>query len=238
MARHATLHRSTAVSRQVTDLRHVDGLNRPTVLLADDHSVVAAGLARLLEPEVDLVATVEDGRALLEATATLRPDVIVTDISMPLLNGLEATRRLKASDPDVKIVILTMHPEIGLAQEAFQAGACGYVLKQCAAEELLTAIREVYGGRAYLTPRVAKGLLQALARSAPEREATSRLTPRQREVLQLIAEGRTIKEVASILDLSARTIEFHRYKMMEELDLHSTAELTRYAIKHGLVALD
>ncbi len=210
----------------------------PRVLLADDHAIVAAGLRRLLEPEVELVGTVEDGRALLEAAKELRPDVIVVDISMPLLNGLEAARRIKAADPAAKIVFLTMHSDADLARAAFQAGAQGYVLKRCAAEELITAIREVSLGRAYVTPLVAKDVLQSFMKGAPEPEVSARLTPRQREVLQLITEGRSMKETAAILKVSAKTVEFHRYKIMKALDLHTTAELTRYAIKRGFVSLD
>ncbi len=213
-------------------------MSRARILLAGDHRVAADGLLRLLEAEVDLVGVVEDGRALLQAAADLEPDVIVADISLPLLNGLEATRQLKKDDPSIKIVLLALHSGGDLATEAFQAGAYGYVLKQRAAEELLAAIREVRQGRAYLTPRVAKEVLESFAESAPGPRVTARLTSRQREVLQLIAEGRSAKEAAAILGLSAKTIEFHRYRIMKELDLHSIAALTRYAIKDGLISLD
>lgn len=207
------------------------------VLLAGGPTASAAGWFRLLEAEVDLVGVVEDGRTLLRSASDLAPDVIVADISLPLLNGLEATRQLKKDDPGIKIVLLAVHSRATLAKQAFQAGACGYVLQQRAAEELLTAVREVHQGRSYLTPRVARKVLRD-GNCAPGSRDPARLTSRQREVLQLIAEGRSAKQAAAILGLSARTIEFHRYRIMKQLDLHSTAELTRYAIKYGVIALD
>lgn len=206
------------------------------VLLAEDHTVVAEGLQSLLKDSFDLVGMVHDGRALLEAVEKLRPDVIVTDISMPLLNGLDAVRQIRSSHPEIKVVILTMHRETQLAAEAFRAGASGYMLKVSPVEELITAIREVAQGRAYVTTLLAKDLIGLLleAGTAP-RDGGSPLTGRQREVLQLIAEGRTMKEVASVLHISPRTAESHKYDIMQALSVQTTAELIQCAIRMRLV---
>jgi DNA-binding NarL/FixJ family response regulator len=213
-------------------------MNKTRVLLADDHTIVAEGLRSLLEDEFEFVGAVSDGRALLEAARDLSPDVIVADISMPLLNGLDAARQLKRDGATAKIVFLTMHAEAQLAAEAFRAGASGYLLKSSAGEELITAIHEVIKGRAYVTPLITKDVLSFLMDTGrqPEQPA-DKLTPRQREVLQLIAEGRTMKEVASILNISARTVESHKYEMMEALGVQTNAELVQYAIKIGLVSI-
>jgi DNA-binding NarL/FixJ family response regulator len=199
---------------------------------------VAEGLRSLLEDEFDLVGAVNDGRALLEAARNLNPEVIVADISMPLLNGLDAARQLRRDGVAAKIVFLTMHADVQLAAEAFRAGASGYLVKQSAAEELITAIHEVVKGRAYISPLITKDVLNFLMDAArgTERQAV-RLTPRRREVLQLIAEGRTMKEVASILNISTRTVESHKYEMMEALGVQTNAELVQYAIKIGLVSV-
>ena len=202
------------------------------VLLADDHTIVAEGLKSLLKEEFELVATVGDGRALVEAATRLRPDVIVTDISMPLLNGLDAMRQLKKDGNEAKVVILTMHADERLVTEAFRAGASGYLLKQSAGEELVSAIEAALEGRLYLTPLIRKDLVAAGRSDAPSGE---RPTPRQREVLKLIVEGRTMKEVAAILNISTRTAESHKYDMMRELGVETTAELIQFAIKIGLV---
>jgi DNA-binding NarL/FixJ family response regulator len=213
-------------------------MSKPRVLLADDHTIVAEGLRSLLEDEFEFVGAVSDGRALLEAARNLSPDVIVADISMPLLNGLDAARQLKRDGVTAKIVFLTMHAEAQLAAEAFRAGASGYLLKSSAGEELITAIHEVIKGRAYVTPLITRDVLSFLMDTGrqPEQPA-DKLTPRQREVLQLIAEGRTMKEVASILNISARTVESHKYEMMEALGIQTNAELVQYAIKIGLVSI-
>jgi DNA-binding NarL/FixJ family response regulator len=213
-------------------------MTNPRVLLADDHTIVAEGIKSLLKEEFELVGTVGDGRALLEAARELRPDAIVTDIAMPLLNGLDAVRQLKKEGSTAKIVILTMHSDPHLAAEALRAGASGYLLKHSAGEELITAIHEALKGRLYLTPLITKDLVEVLAeseRSSPEQ--TERLTARRREVLQLVAEGRTMKEVASILKISTRTAESHKYEIMRELGVQTTAELVQYAVKIGLVKL-
>lgn len=207
-----------------------------SVLLADDHAVVAEGLAALLKEKFKLVGVVRDGRALLAASNEFRPDVIVTDISMPSLNGLDAIRQIKSARPYAKILVLTMHEEPELAAEAFRAGASGYLLKTSPGEELVTAIREVAQGRAYLTSLIAKDLISVLLEANTETSAAgTKLTPRQREVLQLVAEGRTMKEVASILNISQRTAESHKYEMMQVLGVGTTADLIKYAIRLKLV---
>jgi DNA-binding NarL/FixJ family response regulator len=206
------------------------------VLLAEDHTVVAEGLQSLLKDSFDLVGMVHDGRALLDAAEKLRPDVIVTDISMPLLNGLDAVRQIRASRPETRFIILTMHRDTHLAAEAFRAGVSGYLLKVSPVEELVKAIREVAQGRSYVTTLLAKDLINLLIEAgAAQREGGSALTPRQREVLQLIAEGRTMKEVAGILEISPRTAESHKYDIMQALSARTTAELIQYAIRTGLV---
>jgi DNA-binding NarL/FixJ family response regulator len=207
-----------------------------SVVLADDHAVVAEGLAALLKEKFNLLRTVHDGRALVEAAAELSPDVVVTDISMPLLNGLDAIRQIKSARPSVKVVILTMHVEPDLAVQAFRAGASGYLLKTSLGEELVDAVRQVAQGRAYLTSLIAKDLIGVLLEAKKE-ASEERLTARQREVLQLIAEGRTMKEVASVLNISARTAESHKYAIMELLGAHTTAELVQHAIRLKLVSV-
>jgi DNA-binding NarL/FixJ family response regulator len=205
-------------------------MRRPTVLLADDHTLVAEGVGSLLQDEFDLVGTVGNGSLLLESAKVLRPDVIVADMAMPVLGGLDALRRLRADGLDSKVVFLTMHADPQLAAEAVRAGASGFVLKQSAGEELITAIQEALQGRVYLTPLITKDLLSTLSDPPVEK-----LTARQREVLRLIAEGRRMKEIAAILQLSTRTVEGYKYEMMEVLGVQSTAELVRYAVHLGLV---
>jgi DNA-binding NarL/FixJ family response regulator len=209
---------------------------KTTVLLADDHAVVAHGLEALLKESFDLVGVVHDGRALLEAAETLRPDVIVTDISMPVLNGLDAIRQIRARRRDARIVVLTMHKETQLAADAFRAGVSGYLLKVSPGEELIEAIQQVAQGRSYVTTMLAKDLISLLIEaSGPAPGDSSPLTPRQREVLQLIAEGRTMKEVAAILGISPRTAESHKYEIMQVLGATTTAELIQYAIRIKLI---
>jgi len=212
--------------------------HRPRVLLADDHLMVAEALKSLLTPEFDLVGVVEDGRALIEATATLRPDVIVADVTMPHLNGIDALIHLRQAGDRTPVVFLTMHRDVSFARRALDAGASGFVLKHSASAELVTAIRAALQGKTYLTPQLAGEVLEAM-KQGPEHadDPVDSLTPRQREVLQLLAEGRSAKEIAASLEISARTVEFHKYQMMETLDLHTNAELIHFAIKHGLVEL-
>jgi len=213
-------------------------MTRARVLLADDHRLVAEGLKSLLSVEFDLVGVVEDGRALVAAAKQLRPDVIVADITMPHLNGLDALPHLKKEDPSVKVVFLTMHKDVAYARRALESGASGFVLKHSAATELIDAVRAAVKGKTYLTPALAGEVLQAM-RQGPESgsDPVALLTPRQREILQLVAEGRSAKEIGAALDISARTVEFHKYQMMEALGVRASAELVHFAIKHGIVAI-
>jgi DNA-binding NarL/FixJ family response regulator len=207
---------------------------RPRVLLADDHALLLGALENLLSAECDVVGQVSDGRALLAAAETLKPDVIVLDIAMPVLNGLEAGRQIKRFLRSVKLVFVTMNEDPDLAAEAFRAGASGYLLKRSAAAELLTAIKQVMQGRSYITPLMTESLVEALMQP-PEHSPAEELTPRQREILQLLAEGRSMKEVATVLDITASTVAFHKYRMMEHLKVKSTAELVQYAVRHHIV---
>jgi len=213
-------------------------LLRPRVLLADDHLIVAEGLKRLLDPEFELVGVVEDGRALREAAKKLRPDVIVADITMPHLSGIDALVQLKKDDPKAKVVILTMHREVAYARRALEAGALGFVLKHSAPAELVAAIRTALDGRTYVTPELAGEVLRAMS-DEPERpvDQVASLTSRQREILRLLAEGRVAKEIADALAISTRTVEFHKYQMMDALGLHTNADLVHFAIKHGIVEI-
>jgi len=211
-------------------------MTRPRVLLVDDHRMVAEGLSSLLGAEFELLGVVEDGRAMISAAKALRPDVIVADISMPHLNGIYALAQLKAEDPDVKVVFLTMHAEVAYARRALEEGAKGFVLKHSAPAELVTAIRAALEGKTYVTPTLAGELFQAVRDGTPADPAAA-LTPRQREVLQLLAEGCSAKEIAGELGVSARTVEFHKYRMMELLGLSNSAELVHFAIKHGIVPI-
>jgi DNA-binding NarL/FixJ family response regulator len=209
-------------------------MRRAKVLLADDHTIVVEGLKSLLKDQFELVGTVADGSQLIEAARKLRPDVVVTDLSMPVLSGLDALRRLKAERIDARFIFLTMHADARIATEAFRAGASGFLLKQSAGEELVTAIEDVLRGRTYLTPLITKDVIANL--TTPEPEGTAALTPRQREVLRLLADGKRMKEIAAILGLSTRTVETHKYEMMQALGVGSTAELVRYALTHGLTS--
>ncbi|HET6325161.1 MAG TPA: response regulator transcription factor [Planctomycetaceae bacterium] len=210
-------------------------MRRPRVLLADDHRLLREAFAELLKAECDVVGTAADGRALLEIAPDLRPDIVVLDIAMPLLNGLDAARQLKQTMPDVKVVFLTVSEDPDLAAEAFRVGASGYLLKNSAASELLQAIREVFEGRSYVTPLATRGLVDRLQNPAPA-QANSDLSPRQREVLQLLAEGHTMKEIARQLKISPRTVAFHKYTMMETLGIKSSALLVQFALKQGVVS--
>jgi DNA-binding NarL/FixJ family response regulator len=203
------------------------------VLLADDHTLLLGAFEKLLSSECDVVGTVSDGRELVVAAQRLKPDVIVLDIGMPLLNGLEAGRQIKQLLPATKLVFLTMNEDSDLAAEAFRAGASAYLLKRSATSELVTAIREVMTGRSYVTPLVTAGLVGSFMQP-PERKLTQ-LTPRQREVLQLLAEGRSMKQVADLLNVTPRTVQFHKYSMMRQLGINSTAELIQFAVRHHIV---
>jgi DNA-binding NarL/FixJ family response regulator len=214
-------------------------MSRPRVLLADDHRLFLEGLRSLLEDDFEIIGMVEDGRALVRAAHELRPDVIVADISMPSLNGIEATRRIKSDRPDTRVVLLTMHPDVTYASRGFEAGASGYVLKQSASAELVTALREALKGKTYITPLIAGELIESYRDDevAAGDDVTKRLTPRQMEVLQLLAEGSSAKEIAAVLGISQRTVEFHKYQMMKALGIKTSAELIQFAIKHGIISL-
>ncbi len=209
-------------------------MSRPRVLIAEDHELLAEAFQKLLEAEVEVVGKELDGRALLAEAPRLKPDIVVLDISMPRLNGLEAGEQLKKIMPNVKLIFLTMHEDPDLAVEAFRLGASGYLLKGSAASELFQAVQEVSRGRTYVTPLIAEGMIESFARD-PERRKVSKLTPRQREILQLLAEGNSMKEVAAILNITPRTVAFHKYRMMDTLGLKSNAELLRLAIKEQIV---
>jgi len=216
----------------------VSSERRPRVLLADDHLLVAEALKSLLTAEFDLVGVVEDGRALVEAAGRLQPDVIVADVTMPHLNGIDALVLLRQGGNRTPVVFLTMHRDVTFARRALDAGASGFVLKHSASVELVAAIRAALDGKTYLTPQLAGEVLEAMREGSEQAgDPVASLTPRQREVLQLLAEGRSAKEIAASLGISARTVEFHKYQMMETLDLHTNAELIHFAIKHGLVEL-
>lgn len=210
-------------------------MNRLRLLLADDHRIVAEGLKRLLEEEFELVGIVEDGRQLLKAAEALRPDVIVADISMPELNGVEALEELKLVNPDVRVVFLTMHQNAVYARRALDAGALGYVVKNSAAEELVLAVRAAAAGRTFISSVVAGDLLADLKGGTDAAEDPARgLTLRQREILRLLVDGLSAKEIARSLDISPRTVEFHKYAMMQSLGIPNTAGLIRFALKSGL----
>jgi DNA-binding NarL/FixJ family response regulator len=213
------------------------------VIIADDHALVAEGVTKLLEHDVQLVATVPDGRALVQAVEKHNPELALVDISLPLLNGLDACKQLKKSNPSVKVIILTMHLEKHFVTEAFRAGVSGYVLKQSVTDELLFAIKEVLKGRTYVSPLVTQSLVDQALQPAPTSSVepaapAGNLSLRQREVLQLVAEGKSTKEIASTLNVSIKTVEFHKTRIMKELKLHSTAELTKHAIAIGLVSVN
>jgi DNA-binding NarL/FixJ family response regulator len=210
---------------------------RPRVLLADDHPILAEGVRGLLESEFELVGVVGDGRELVAAARDLRPDVIVADVTMPELNGIEAAAQLRRDGVAARVVFLTMHRDVAYARRAMEAGASGFVLKHSAPAELVTAVREALAGRTHVTPLIAGDLIRSYQENDPDRpDPVLRLTPRQREVLQLVAEGRSAKEVASRLHISTRTAEFHRARIMDVLGLRTTAELVQFAIRNGIVA--
>jgi len=215
-------------------------MKRPRILMADDHAIVLAGLRKLVEVEGEVVGMVEDGRSLVDAAQELRPDIVLLDISMPLLNGLDAARQLTKLVPESKLIFLTMHATPTYATEAFKAGAAGYLIKRSAAVELKQAIQAVMRGQHYMTPLVTKDVLAATLQSVDNpstKPMVTALTQRQREVLQLVAEGKGTKAIASILNISVKTVEFHKFRIMSELNLHSTAELIKYAIAEGLVSV-
>jgi len=211
--------------------------NRSRILIADDHTLVADLCRKLLEMEFHVVGSVSDGRALVQSAVDLRPDVIVVDIAMPILNGLDAGQQVKEILPAVKLVFLTMNPDPEVAAEAFRRGASGYLLKTSAADEMVLAVRKVLRGMSYISPRLSKETVDYLRRqSKMPVEEEERLTFRQREVLQLLAEGKVMKEVGGILNMTTRTVAFHKYRIMDVLGARSSADLVRYAIRNHLIA--
>jgi DNA-binding NarL/FixJ family response regulator len=208
----------------------------PRVMLADDHTLILEAFRKLLEPRCEVVGVVSDGRALVQLASTLKPEVVLVDIAMPLLNGLEAIRQLKTKMSEIKLICLTMNEDGDLAAEAMRAGASAYLLKTSAATELFHAIQEVLKGRSYVTPKIACGMQEGFIRDPRPKEHKKELTPRQREVAQLLAEGRTLKEAARILNVTPRTVAFHKYQIMAELKLKTSADLVRYAIKNRIVS--
>ena len=210
-------------------------MKRPRVLLADDHRLLREAFAQLLEPNCDVVGAVADGRALLAAAPELRPDIVVLDIAMPLLNGLDAARQLKRIMPEVKVIFLTVSEDPDLAAEALRIGASGYLLKNSAAAELHQAIQAVLQGGSYVTPLATRGLVSSLLQSHDPAKKSGELSQRQREVLQLLAEGHTMKEIARILKFTPRTVAFHKYSMLEERGIKTSAELVQFAIKQHVV---
>jgi DNA-binding NarL/FixJ family response regulator len=213
-------------------------MSRARVLVADDHQILAEGVRGLLEPEFDVVGVVADGRELLTAAKKLKPDIIVADITMPSLNGIEAAAQLRGAGITAKVVFLTMHRDVAYARRAMEAGASGYVLKHSLSGELVTAIREALRGQTYITPMIAGEVLQSYRAAEAETSDTShRLTARQREVLQLVAEGSSAKEVAAVLKISTRTAEVHKARILEALGLQNTAELVQYAVRNGIISV-
>ncbi len=212
-------------------------MTRPRVLIADDHPILAEGLRALLEPEFDVVGVLADGRELVAAARKLRPDVVVTDVTMPALNGIDAAAQLRAAGVEARVIFLTMHRDVAYARRALEVGAVGFVLKHSAAAELVTAVRDALRGQTYVTPLIAGELFESYRDAGGTEDALHRLTARQREVLQLVAEGRSAKEVAAVLKISPRTAEVHKARMLAALGLRNTAELVQYAIRNGIIAV-
>ncbi len=210
-------------------------MGRPRILLGDDHSMFSEGLRRILEPQFEVLGALENGLELVAAAERLRPEAIVADISMPLLNGIGVAQRLKKAGNPAKIILLTMHADPTLAAQGFKSGASAYVLKASPASEIVTGIQEALRGHVYISPSIAGDMLSELTKSHKQPAALVReLTPRQKEVLQLLAEGKSPKEIAAILNVSPRTVEFHKYRIMETIGAKTIAELTRYAVAHGI----
>jgi len=204
------------------------------VVIADDHTLIVEAFQKLLEPECEVVGTATDGRSLLLSARDLRPDVVVLDVAMPLLNGLDAGRFIKKMDPAIKLVFVTVNEDPGVAAQAFRVGASAYLLKRSAGAELLTAIREATRHRSYLTPLITDGVVQSLMRGH-DTAGRERLTTRQSEVLQLLAEGKSMKEAADILHIATATVAFHKYRLMNQLGIKTSAELIRFAVQQHLV---
>ena len=213
-----------------------DDMKRTTILLADDHTMFSAGLQKLLEPEFEVIGCVQDGRALIKTAVEMKPDVILVDVGMPLLNGLEAGRELKKLMPRVKLIFLTMNPDAEIASEAFRIGALGYLLKNSLEKELLQAVHSAIRGSVYVTPQISHAMEGRFIRDLRSLNRPKMLSDRQREVLQMLAEGQSMKEIAYILQISRRTVRFHKYKIMEEVGIKTNADLLHYAIKHSIIS--
>ena len=211
-------------------------MKRTRILLADDHAMICDAFRKLLEPQYEVVDSVRDGHALMKAAVELKPDIALVDVGMPLLNGLDAARELKKKAPRVKLIFLTMNTDPDVASEALRIGASGYLLKNAPGIELLQAVHDVVHEKSYVTPQIKRALDEIRVRDPKALERPKRLTPRERQVLQLLAEGRSGKEIADILEMSQRTVWFHKYRIMQELGINSTAELVQYAIKHGIIS--
>lgn len=211
------------------------GAKRPRVILADDHTLLIEAFRKLLEATCEIVATVADGHALLDVASRLKPDVVVLDISMPLLNGLEAGRQVKERVAGTKLIFLTMNEDPDLAVEAIRMGASGYLLKKSAASELFKAIEIALRGKWYVTPQIAQGMEASFIRDPEGSKYDQTITPRQRQVVQLLAEGKSMKEAAGVLNVATRTIAFHKYRVMEDLKLRTTADLIHFAMKNHIL---
>ena len=211
---------------------------KPKVLLADDHAIVVEGLQRLLASEFDLVGVARNGVEMVDLSASKKPDIVVADVSMPLLNGIDALRKMRRQGDNTRVVFLTMHPDVTSATRALEAGASGYVLKHAASDELVTAIRDALAGRRFVSPALRSPAVEERLLRGQGKTTGIELTPRQQEVLQLLAEGKSAKEIGAILGISPRTAETHKYKLMDDLGLATTAELVHYAVRHGLVAIE
>jgi DNA-binding NarL/FixJ family response regulator len=210
-------------------------MRRITILLADDHTMISAALRKLLEPEYEVIGRVEDGRALIKVAVDLKPDLVLVDVGMPLLNGLDAGRELKKLMPRVKLIFLTMNPDPELASEALRIGALGYLLKSSQGEELLLAVHNAVRGMSYVTPQISHAMEEIFIRDPKALNRPKHLSDRQREVLQMLAEGRSMKEIAFVLQIAHRTVRFHKSRIMEELGIATNSELVQYAIKHAII---
>lgn len=210
-------------------------MKRTTILLADDHTMICAALQKLLEPEYEVIGCVGDGRALVKTAVDLKPDLVLVDVGMPLLNGLDAGRELKRQMPKIKIIFLTMNPDTEVASEALRMGASGYLLKNSQGEELLQAVHNAVRGMSYVTPQISHAIEESFIRDPKSLSRPKHLSDRQREVLQMLAEGRSMKEIAFTLQIAHRTVRFHKYRIMEELGITTNAELVQYAIKHAII---
>jgi DNA-binding NarL/FixJ family response regulator len=231
-------HLALCASRMRLNFRECGGVlvvKKARILLADDHAMICAGFQKLLEPEFEVVGSVGDGLALLKAAAELRPDLVLVDVGMPVLNGLDAGRELKKSFPAIRIIFLTMNHDTDVASEALRIGASGYLLKTSQGDELRQAVNNALKGISYVTPQMDRALAQSFIRDPNSLNRRKQLTDRQRQILQMLSEGRSMKEIASILEISTRTVRFHKYRIMEEQSIGTTAELIQFAIKNGII---